>query len=102
LRLETRVPYVWSQGTEDAFTVNLIEMTAEDGTVGYGETTAAPDADAQKIILNKLARSYRQGGTLRPLAGTVFSITSPGIYAVVANGFKPDSSPVSEQYCYLR
>jgi len=58
LRLETRVPYVWSQGIEDAFTVNLVEMTAEDGTIGYGETTAAPDADAQKIILEKLAGSY--------------------------------------------
>ncbi len=58
LRLETKVPYVWSQGAENAFTVNLIEIEAEDGTVGYGETTAAPDADAQKIVLKKLARSY--------------------------------------------
>lgn len=58
LRLETRVPYVWSQGVENAFTVNLIEIEAEDGTIGYGETTAAPDADAQKIILLKLAKSY--------------------------------------------
>ena len=58
LRLETRVPYVWSQGVETAFTVNLIEIEAEDGTIGYGETTAAPDADAQKIILLKLAKSY--------------------------------------------
>jgi L-alanine-DL-glutamate epimerase-like enolase superfamily enzyme len=58
LRLETKVPYVWSQGVEHAFTVNLIEIEAEDGTIGYGETTAAPDADAQKIILQKLARSY--------------------------------------------
>lgn len=58
LRLETKLPYVWSQGVEYAFTVNLIEIIAEDGTVGFGETTAAPDADAQKIILQKLARSY--------------------------------------------
>ncbi len=58
LRLETRVPYVWSQGVENAFTVNLIEIEAEDGTIGYGETTAAPDADAQKIILLKLAKSF--------------------------------------------
>ncbi len=58
LRLETKVPYVWSQGVETAFTVNLIEMEAEDGTIGYGETTTAPDADAQKTILTKLAKSY--------------------------------------------
>jgi len=58
LRLETKVPYVWSQGVEHAFTVNLIEIEAEDGTIGFGETTAAPDADAQKIILLKLAKSY--------------------------------------------
>ncbi|MEQ8442578.1 MAG: mandelate racemase/muconate lactonizing enzyme family protein [Alphaproteobacteria bacterium] len=58
LRLETKLPYVWSQGVEYAFSVNLIEIIAEDGTVGFGETTAAPDADAQKIILQKLAGSY--------------------------------------------
>ncbi|WP_424978681.1 mandelate racemase/muconate lactonizing enzyme family protein [Leisingera sp. S232] len=68
LRLETRVPYVWSQGVEHAFTVNLIEMEAEDGTIGYGETTAAPDADAQKIILEKLAGSY--------IGRSVFDISS--------------------------
>ena len=58
LRLETKVPYVWSQGVEHAFTVNLIEIEAENGTVGFGECTAAPDADAQKIVLLKLAKSY--------------------------------------------
>ena len=58
LRLATKIPYVWSQGVEEAFTVNLIEMEGEDGSVGYGETTTAPDADAQKIILEKLARCY--------------------------------------------
>ena len=56
LRVQTKVPYVWSLGVEQAFTVNLIEV--EDGTIGYGETTVAPDADAQKIVLLKLAKSY--------------------------------------------
>ena len=68
LRLETRVPYVWGQGVEHAFTVNLIEMVSEDGTTGYGETTAAPDADAQKIILTKLAKSF--------IGRSVFDITA--------------------------
>lgn len=58
LRLTTRVPYVWSQGVESAFTVNLIEIEAEDGTIGYGETTTAPDAEAQKLVLEKLSRSF--------------------------------------------
>ena len=58
LRLPLKVPYVWSQGVEEAFTVNLIEIEAEDGTIGYGETTTAPDADAQKLVLEKLARSF--------------------------------------------
>lgn len=58
LRLETKVPYVWSQGVEHAFTVNFIEIEAEDGTIGYGETTTAPDADAQRIVLLKLSKSY--------------------------------------------
>nr|WP_281172031.1 mandelate racemase/muconate lactonizing enzyme family protein [Leisingera aquimarina] len=33
-------------------------MEAEDGTIGYGETTTAPDADGQKLVLQKLARSF--------------------------------------------
>ena len=58
LRLATKIPYIWSQGVEEAFTVNFIEMEAENGVVGYGETTTAPDADTQKVILEKLARCY--------------------------------------------
>lgn len=55
LRLPLRQPYIWSQGTEDAFTVNLIEITCDGGVTGIGETTTAPDADAQKIVLEKIA-----------------------------------------------
>ncbi len=58
LRLPLKKPYIWSQGVEDAFTVNLIAVEAEDGTIGYGETTTAPDADAQVLILNKLSRHF--------------------------------------------
>lgn len=56
LRLPLRLPYVWSQGVEDAFHVNLVEMEAEDGTIGYGETTTAPDATAQRRVLEKIGR----------------------------------------------
>ncbi len=58
LRLPLKIPYIWSQGVEDAFTVNLIEIEASDGTIGYGETTTAPDADAQKLILDKLSHYF--------------------------------------------
>jgi len=58
LRLPLKKPYIWSQGVEDAFTVNLIAIEAEDGTIGYGETTTAPDADAQVLILHKLSRHF--------------------------------------------
>ena len=54
LRLPLKTPYIWSQGVEDAFHVNLIEMQAEDGTIGYGETTTAPDATAQRRVLEKI------------------------------------------------
>lgn len=53
-----RTPYVWSQGVEDTFCVNLIELVAEDGTIGIGETTTAPDAGAQATILRKLGRQF--------------------------------------------
>ncbi|MFZ1661258.1 MAG: mandelate racemase/muconate lactonizing enzyme family protein [Paracoccaceae bacterium] len=56
LRLPLKVPYIWSQGVEDAFHVNLIALEAEDGTVGYGETTTAPDATAQARVLRKIGR----------------------------------------------
>ena len=56
LRLPLKLPYIWSQGVEDAFHVNLIAMEAEDGTIGYGETTTAPDATAQARVLDKIGR----------------------------------------------
>ena len=56
MRLPLKTPYIWSQGVEDAFHVNLIEMGVEDGTIGYGETTTAPDATAQKRVLEKIGR----------------------------------------------
>lgn len=58
LHLPLKTPYIWSQGVEDAFFVNLIALEAEDGTIGYGETTTAPDASAQKQIIEKMARHF--------------------------------------------
>jgi L-alanine-DL-glutamate epimerase-like enolase superfamily enzyme len=58
LALPLKTPYVWSQGVEDTFFVNLIEVVGEDGAVGIGETTTAPDAGAQAIILRKLVRHF--------------------------------------------
>ena len=56
LRLALKVPYVWSQGVEEAFHVNLIQLEADDGTKGWGETTTAPDATAQRRVLEKIGR----------------------------------------------
>ncbi|MEL6288851.1 MAG: mandelate racemase/muconate lactonizing enzyme family protein [Pseudomonadota bacterium] len=58
MRLPLKKPYVWSQGLEDAFTVNLIEIESDDGTIGIGETTTAPDALAQKRIIDRLSRHF--------------------------------------------
>lgn len=58
LALSLKTPYVWSQGVEDTFFVNLIEVVGEDGAIGIGETTTAPDAGAQAIILRKLGRHF--------------------------------------------
>ena len=57
LALPLKTPYVWSQGVEDCFYVNLIEMIGENGAIGYGETTTAPDAAAQAQTLRSLAAS---------------------------------------------
>ena len=58
LHLPLKTPYIWSQGVENAFFVNLITLEAEDGTKGYGETTTAPDAQAQKQVIEKMARHF--------------------------------------------
>ena len=58
MMLPLKTPYVWSQGVEDAFCVNLIELVGEDGSVGVGETTTAPDAAAQAVILRKIGARF--------------------------------------------
>jgi len=58
MMLPLKEPYVWSQGVEDAFCVNLIELIGEDGRVGVGETTTAPDPGAQAQILRKIGQSF--------------------------------------------
>lgn len=58
MTLPLKKPYIWSQGVEHAFHVNLIEIEAEDGTVGIGETTTAPDAAAQAMVLRKITRGF--------------------------------------------
>jgi muconate cycloisomerase len=58
LSLPLKKPYIWSQGVEHSFHVNLIEMVAADGARGYGETTTAPDAAAQKQVLERLAAYF--------------------------------------------
>lgn len=58
MTLPLKKPYVWSQGVEHAFHVNLIEIVADDGTIGIGETTTAPDATAQAIVLRKITRGF--------------------------------------------
>ncbi|MGR3436537.1 MAG: mandelate racemase/muconate lactonizing enzyme family protein [Shimia sp.] len=54
LTLPLRQPYAWSQGVRTAFQVNLIEIMLEDGTVGIGECTVAPDQQASAAILRSL------------------------------------------------
>jgi muconate cycloisomerase len=58
MALPLKTPYVWSQGVEDVFCVNLIELVGEDGRVGIGETTTAPDTGAQAIILRKIGERF--------------------------------------------
>ncbi len=58
LRLPLKIPYKWSFGKKSEITVNLIEIEAENGIIGYGECTTAPDADAQKIVLEGLSKYF--------------------------------------------
>ena len=58
LVLPLKQPYHWSYGIRESFAVNLIEFTADDGTVGIGECTVAPDQTGTAAILNRLASPF--------------------------------------------
>ncbi|MEM8577336.1 MAG: mandelate racemase/muconate lactonizing enzyme family protein [Pseudomonadota bacterium] len=57
LRLHLRAPYHWTQGIRTDFAVNLIELELDDGTVGIGETTVAPDQQASAALLRTLSQT---------------------------------------------
>ncbi len=58
LLMPLKTPYVWSQGVEKAFCINLIELIGEDGCIGLGETTTSPDPAAQAQILRKIGARF--------------------------------------------
>lgn len=58
LVLPLRQPYHWSYGVRESFAVNLIEIVADDGTTGIGETTVAPDQGATVATLRTLSKFF--------------------------------------------
>lgn len=54
LVMPLKQPYHWSYGIRERFAVNLIEIEADDGTVGIGECTVAPDQTGTAAILQRL------------------------------------------------
>ena len=58
LALPLKKPYIWSQGVLENFAVNLIEVTASDGTTGYGECAVGPDQIGTLHILNRLKQGF--------------------------------------------
>ena len=61
LVLPLRCPYHWSQGVRRHFEVNLVEAVCDDGTVGVGECTVAPDQEAMARITGRLGRHFAGG-----------------------------------------
>lgn len=57
LLMPLKTPYIWAQGVNHAFVVNLIEIECEGGIVGIGECTTAPDAGALAQVLRKLGKA---------------------------------------------
>lgn len=55
LVLPLKQPYHWSYGIRETFPVNLIEIEADNGVVGIGECTVAPDQGGTAAILKRLA-----------------------------------------------
>jgi L-alanine-DL-glutamate epimerase-like enolase superfamily enzyme len=54
LALPLRVPYVWARGVRHHFVVALVEVVDEEGRVGIGEATTAPDPHAVTAALRSL------------------------------------------------
>lgn len=58
LLLPLKQPYHWAYGVRENFAVNLIEVETDDGTVGVGECTVAPDQAALAMILQRLGKHF--------------------------------------------
>ena len=58
LAFPLKQPYIWSQSMLEHFMVNLIEVTASDGTTGYGECAVGPDQIGTMHILNRLKKGF--------------------------------------------
>ena len=58
LLMSLKQPYVWSQGIRRSAPIVLIEIEADDGTIGYGETVAVPTAAAVDIELRHVSREF--------------------------------------------
>ncbi|OCC00703.1 muconate cycloisomerase [Labrys sp. WJW] len=56
LVLPLKQPYHWSYGIRENFAVNLVEIEADNGMVGIGECTVAPDQAGTAAILRRLTR----------------------------------------------
>jgi len=74
LVLPLKQPYHWSYGIREAFAVNLIEVEADDGTIGIGECTVAPDQTGTLSILDRLAAHLvgRSPYDVAPLLDEIF------------------------------
>ncbi len=58
LLMPLKQSYVWAQGVNEHFVVNLVEIEAEGGAIGIGECTTAPNASALKSVLERIGRHF--------------------------------------------
>ena len=58
LLMRLNQPYVWAQGVRQSAPIILIEIEADDGTIGYGEAIAVPNAEAVEIELHHASRNF--------------------------------------------
>jgi muconate cycloisomerase len=49
-------PYYWAQGTIEGASVILVEVHADDGTIGFGESIGSPSPRGMQSYLNEAAR----------------------------------------------
>ncbi len=80
-------PYHWSQGVTQGAELILVAVTADDGLVGYGESSASQSATAIEALLDRMVPFVLDRSPFEP--GPIMAEAYQGIIAALGTGSAP-------------